>query len=195
QQGSGVLVVEALGYVVGEGLLHYGPLRVPTVGVPAREPRVDAQVLRPPQAVAADAAGVPQPGDTDAGAHREAGGARAQGLDVAHDLVPGDDGGTLGEQVALGQVQVGAAHPAGGHTDPDLARSRLGNLPLAQLERTAVDGSRTLDRPRLHARPMLGSGPWLPPAPEVASVRCPASICPHPGPTSSSWPTCGPRGP
>ncbi len=50
-----------------------------------------------------------------------------ESLDGADDLVPGDDTGRVRREVALGEVQVGAADAAHGDPDEDLARAGSGS--------------------------------------------------------------------
>jgi hypothetical protein len=61
----------------------------------------------------------------------------ADPVDDACDLVPGHDRIRDTGEVPLLGVGVAVANTAGLHPDPDLTRSRLRNLPLAELERTA----------------------------------------------------------
>ena len=98
--------------------------REPAVVVPAREARRDAEVLVAAPAVRAHAARVAQPRDADPLADREACRARTERVDRADDLVAGNDVGPARREVALGEVQVGAADAA--HVDPhaQLARAR-----------------------------------------------------------------------
>ena len=69
---------------------------------------------------------------------------RADRVDDADDLVAGHDVGPPGRQVALGEVQVGAAHAAHRDADPDLARAglRLGPLDERQRARRRSDPGR-----------------------------------------------------
>jgi hypothetical protein len=55
------------------------------------------------------------------------------------------------EEVAFGQVQVGAADATRRHSYSDLVADRLGNRALAELEGPVVDWGRMVDPPRLHA--------------------------------------------
>jgi hypothetical protein len=60
---------------------------------------------------------MPQPGDADPVTCPETIGAVAEPDNLADNLMPGNHAAAPGRQVTLGQVQVGAADPAG--TDPD----------------------------------------------------------------------------
>ena len=66
-------------------------LGVAAIGVPAREPGTDAEVLSAGPAPATDAAGVTEPRDPDPLAALEAPGARTQLVDDTHHLVAGHD--------------------------------------------------------------------------------------------------------
>ena len=88
--------------------------------------RLEAQVLVAPRAEPAAAARAAQPGDADPFAHGEPGGARSERGRRADDLVAGHDVAAVRRQVALGEVQVGAAHAAGGDPHAHLAGPGLG---------------------------------------------------------------------
>jgi hypothetical protein len=86
-----------------------------------------AEVLVAAPAEAAGLVGLVQPRHADAIAHGERRRARlaarrhhlctcAETDDLADDLVPGDDGRAMGRQLALDNVQVGAADAAGQNT-------------------------------------------------------------------------------
>jgi hypothetical protein len=150
EQRGGVFVVVGVGKPVRVGLGHHGPLRVAAVGVPPGEARVDAQVLGAAPAPSAAAASVPQPGDARPLADREPSAARAEGLDLADDLVARDGGRLARGQIALGQVEIGPAHAAGRDPDADLARAGLGDGPIDELARAAVHRAGRADHPRLH---------------------------------------------
>ena len=69
---------------------------------------------------------------------------------AATDLVPGDDRQSARREVPLTQLQIRAADPAGVHPEQHLARSRLGDPPLDQAQRTGRDRPRLLDNPCPH---------------------------------------------
>ena len=111
--------------VLGEAAVH----------VPAGEQRVLAEVLAAAAAEAAGLVGLVQPRHADAvargerrrarlAARRDELGARAERHDLADDLVAGHDGRAVRRQLALQDVQVGAAHAAGQHPQQHLARAR-----------------------------------------------------------------------
>ena len=81
---------------------------------------------------------------------RHAGAAGPEPVDHADDLVARRHAGTARCEVALGQVEVRAAHAAGPDTYPDLTRAGLGDGPLDAYQRPAVDGTRPVDHPGLH---------------------------------------------
>jgi len=106
----------------------------------AAGPRVTGELRRVAEvflgvlAVAAGAAGVPQPGNADPLARLEAGHALAQGIDPPDDLVAGNDRQWRLRQFAVDHVQIGAADATGQHPHADLARPRLRHRQLAQLQ-------------------------------------------------------------
>ena len=64
-----------------------------------------------------------QPRDADAITDAEfAAGVRAQRHDFGDHFVSGYDVGPVNRQVSLGNVQIGAAHAAGPHSDEELIR-------------------------------------------------------------------------
>ena len=84
-----------------------------------------AEVLEPTRAKPARLVGPAQPGHADALALAEPGGSRARPLDSAHDLVA-DHKRQLGIcELAINDVEVGAAHGTGGDPDQDFLRSWL----------------------------------------------------------------------
>src|SRR5690606_22187290 len=62
-------------------------------------------------------------------------------------------------EVALRQVQVGAAHPAGLHPHPDLTRTRYRFGTVDEAQRTVRDRSRLVDDPALHRVLLPSDGP------------------------------------
>ncbi len=108
--------------VLGEAAVH----------VPAGEERVLAEVLLPAPAEAAGLVGLVQPRHADAVAHGERRRSRlaarrdelrtgTERHDLADDLMAGNDGRAVRRQLALEDVQVGAADAAGQHPQEDLA--------------------------------------------------------------------------
>src|ERR1700682_2387242 len=93
-----------------------GEFGVATVGVPAGVARLRTQILMPPDTELAASAGVPKPCDTDPITDREIRiGIRTRCDDLADDLVSGCHPRLVDRQVALGDVEIGAAHTAGVH--------------------------------------------------------------------------------
>ena len=143
---------------------RHGVLGEAAVHVPAGEQRVLAEVLLPAPAEPAGLVGLVQPRHADAVAHgerrrarlaarRDVLGAGSERHDLADDLVAGDDGRAVRRQLALQDVQVGAAHAAGQHPQEDLARTRLGHRELDEPERRLLRGS---GRRQLHRAHGLG---------------------------------------
>jgi hypothetical protein len=110
---------------------------VAAVDLVAGEAGFVAQVLAAAGAVAAVAAGPPQPGHADALAWREAADALAQGRDAADDLVAGDHRQPRVGELAVDQVQIGAAHAAGLHPQQHLATAGARHRPALQAQRLA----------------------------------------------------------
>ena len=130
---------------------HQARLGVPAVDVPAGERRVQAQVLRATPAEPAPAVGAARARPLRPGprrANRAAPG--PERLDRADDLVAGGDVRPARRQVALGQVEVGAADAAAADPYPQLAGPRLRHRPVDQLQRTCLDRTGTVDDPRSH---------------------------------------------
>ena len=66
--------------------------------------------------------------------------AGSQRVDPAHDFVPGNDGvGDVG-QFAVDDMQIRAAHAAGGHLDADFTRPGDGIRPFLRPQRRAAGG-------------------------------------------------------
>jgi hypothetical protein len=86
------------------------------------------------------AARLAEPCDTDA--HARGGKTRAFGATSDHrsdDLVAGNNSRMARRQVALGDVEVGAANAAGLDTDENLTRSRFGVWKLDRAQRIGFD--------------------------------------------------------
>jgi hypothetical protein len=91
-----------------------GELGVSTIGIPAGVPGPRAQVLVASAAVLARPAGVSEPGDTYPIAHLEpVTGSRSQLDDLAYHLMSGNYSLAVYGKITLGDMQVGAANPAG----------------------------------------------------------------------------------
>jgi hypothetical protein len=137
EERRGRLVGENRGDGVRKVLAHQGLLRITAVLVPAGVTRGAAQVLVAAPAVGAGAAGEAQPGDPHALADREPRAARAERLDGAHHLVAGHERQPARRQVALDDVQIGAAHAAGRDPHAHLAGAGPRLVALARAERRA----------------------------------------------------------
>ncbi len=146
------------------------------VDVPAGEQRVLAEVLLAARAEPAGPVGLVQPRHADAVAGGERRRARLAARSdelragperhhLADDLVSGDDGRAVRRQLALQDVQVGAADAAGQHPQEDLARTRLGHRQLDEPERRLRRGSRRRQLHRAHGRRSAGRLPCPQPLP------------------------------
>jgi hypothetical protein len=156
QQGRCLDVPEGVGQPVRVALGNGGELGVPTVSVPTGERRVRAEVLLPPAAPAAAAAGAPQPRDADAVPRCEAGRALTERVDDPDDLVPRHGAATAWEQIAFGQVQVGPADAARRDPHPDLTGLRSGRLAGDRAQGVAVDRSGCVHDPGAHRSSVVG---------------------------------------
>ena len=114
----------------------------------AGEDRRVAQVLGALAAIGTDAAGGAEPRHADALAEREAADALADRRDAADDLVPRHDRQLGVLQLAIDDVQVGAADAAGGDLDQQLPRPRLRQRPFPQDQR----GPRAVEHHGAHDR-------------------------------------------
>ncbi len=155
------------GETVDEPGRRHRELGEAAVDVPAGEERVLAEVLLPARAEPAGLVGPVQPRHADAvargerrrarlAARRDGLGAGPERHDLADDLVAGDDGRAVRRQLALEDVQVGAADAAGQHPQQDLARTRLGHREPNEPERRLRRGS---GRRQLHRAHRLGGRP------------------------------------
>src|SRR5439155_4588234 len=104
--------------------------RISAVEVVTGEACSVAEVLAAARAVPARAVRPPEPRDAESPAV------------VGHpdDLMAGDERQLGMRQLAVDDVQIGAADPAGLHAQAYLARPRLGDGKVAQLERLALRG-------------------------------------------------------
>ena len=79
-----------------------------------------------------------------------AGRAEPTAVDHPDDLVTRNRARPVRLEIALGQVQVGAAHAARVDTHTDLVRTGLGIDALSEHQRSIVDRSGSPDPPRFH---------------------------------------------
>src|SRR3979490_1571999 len=128
-----------------------GEFGVPAVGVPAGVAGFGAEILLPTDAEFAVPTGVPQPRDADAIADRElVAGVLAHRGDLPDHLVAGEHPRHVHRQVALGDVQIGAAHAARVHGDKEFTRSRLRHLDGDAVQRMGGHRARSSNPPRAH---------------------------------------------
>ena len=123
-------------------LVGHDELRVAAVAVVAGEAGAIAEVLAAAQAVAAFATRPAEPGDADGVALGET---LARSDSAADDLVTRHERQPGVRQLAVDDVEVGAAHAAGRDGDEDLALRRLGigQLGLAERRARRVENHRT----------------------------------------------------
>ena len=112
-----------------------------TVAREAGEQRVVAEILAMRPAIGAMATSPAQPGHADP---------LSGASDAADDLVAGDDGERTME-LAVEDVEIGAADPAGGDLDQQLAGAGFRNRPLDHAQRRAGP----IELHRAHHAPQL----------------------------------------
>ena len=139
---------------VGDGVFG-----IAAVDLVAGEERVVAQILLAAAAIEAGAVGMSEPRHADAVVDGEAGDAGAKRRHVTHDLMTENERQLGLRQLAVEDVEIGAAHPASGDLDEDLLGSRLGNGQLGKSERLArpVEQHGLHDRRDGHVLPSLGA--------------------------------------
>ena len=118
----------------------------------AGEARVAAQILAPARAVLARAARVPEPRNADPIADVQMRHAVTYHVDEADDLMSGDDRDLNGRQVAVDDVEIGAADAARANADDHFAGQRNRNFAITQLERPAA---RRRQRHGFHRRKII----------------------------------------
>lgn len=157
--GGGTLLGQSIGVRRGD----HDPLREAAVGVPARVRRRGAEVLAPAAAPPALSAGAPQPRDADPVADGEPVRARPGRQDSADDLVAGAGAGPARGQVALGEVQVGAAHAARLDGHQQVVAGDVGHHSADRGQRTGRHRAGLGDDPGVHRRARAhGQGPTTP---------------------------------
>src|SRR5262249_53406350 len=137
EEGGGLEVGVARGEREAEARVGHRPLGVAAVDLVAGEARPVAEVLAAGAAVAADAAGPPEPGDPPPLADAEGFDALAQGVNRAHDLVAQDERQLGPVELAVHDVEIGPADGAGPDVEADLPRSGEGIGQLPEAERLA----------------------------------------------------------
>jgi hypothetical protein len=108
-----------------------------TVARVAREQRTIAKIFLTTPAIGAFAAGVTEPGNPDAVADLDGGYTGAKRLCPADDLMTGNDGIADAGQLAIHDMQISPAHPAGADRDAHGAGPGRRIVPLLKLERRA----------------------------------------------------------
>ena len=106
-------------------LVRGGQLGIAAVPSLPGEHRSRAEVLAAGEALLALPAGPGEPRHPDPVADLESGGIDTAFDDPADDLVTGDDGELRGRDLAVGEMQIRPAHPAGLDLDQDLPGPRL----------------------------------------------------------------------
>jgi hypothetical protein len=124
--------VERAGETIGEIFVDDGELSVPAVFVVTGELCIRAEVFVAGAAVPALSAGMAEPGDAGAVAGGESDGAGALRVDLADDLVSGDNMGALRWEFSLEDVEVGTADTARLDAERDLARTGDGGGDIGQ---------------------------------------------------------------
>ncbi len=105
----------------------HGVLGIAAVDLVAGEARMVAEIFGALAAIGACAVGIAEPRHADAHPRSEALDAVAQGLDAPDDLVPEHERKLRLRELAVEDMQVGAAHPARRDLDQDLVRARSGH--------------------------------------------------------------------
>ncbi len=137
--------------MVSERRRDRGEFGVSAVGVPPRVAGLRAQILVAAPAVSAYPAGVPQPRDADPVADVEL--TVGVGADVNHladHFVSGRHPVPVHREIALGDMQIGAAHSASTHGDQKLRPSGLRDRRADVFQRFGADRTRVSDLPRAH---------------------------------------------
>jgi DNA-binding MarR family transcriptional regulator len=121
---------------VAEAFVRHGVLRIAAVEPVTGEASTLAEVLAPGVAVPALPAGPTEPGHPHPLARSKALSPGPETLDDSHDLVTGDQRELRIRQLAVDDVEVGAAHAAGTHPQEHLAGAGIGEREVALGERT-----------------------------------------------------------
>ena len=150
EQRCGGEVVDRVGQSHGHIRSHRGELGKAAVAIPACERRLGAEVLAALETAPAVPARAGQPRHTRAVAGRPSRDAGAQGLDPADDLVAGHDRKPPRRQIALGDLQVGAANATGEHAQEQLTFDRFRSGNVAELEGAGPDRPRVAEDEGAH---------------------------------------------
>jgi hypothetical protein len=146
-----MFVVKSVIQRVRVRLVDEASVGVSPVAIPSGEHRVQTQVLLTSAAEIARAVRRSQPRNANAITDPEPAHSGTEGLDPAHDLVPRNHACSARWQVALGEVQVGAAYAATGNSEAKLSGSGFRTRALDTSERAFVDRTRLIDGPGPHA--------------------------------------------
>jgi hypothetical protein len=151
---------------VREALRHHRVVGEAAVGVIAAELGMLAEVLASALTRLAESTGVAQPRDAHTVAGLEAPCARAPALDSTDDLMARHDRWPDERELALDDVQIGAAHAARADADQDLAGFRRWRRSSFETKRSGLDGRRSGKDERPHLAPNRDAG-----GPKRPSVR------------------------
>jgi len=134
QQWRDVFVIEAFGQLVCEVLRNDGIFRISAIGVITRIARVAAKVLASSPAELAGAVHMPQPCDADPLPDPQARHTVADFIHSPDNLMTGNERHLVKGEIALDDVNIGAADRADAHFHPDLTRPdpRRVHFPLSQ---------------------------------------------------------------
>ena len=138
EKRRGLQIGESVRDREAEAMVGHSELGEAAVDVVTREARVVAEVLAAAGAVAALTVRPAQPGNADAVANGEALSAGPEPDHNPGDLVPQNERQLGLGQIAVDDVQVGAADAAGVDLDQDLLRPGNGFGDIDQLERLAL---------------------------------------------------------
>src|SRR5215211_281957 len=155
EQRRGLVVRVAVGDREAEALVGHGALRVAAVAVIARELGARAEILAAGEAVLALAARPAQPGHADPVAYREALRPVPRRQHAADDLMTGHERQLRSVELAVDDVQVGAADTAGVHVEQNGAGAGLGVGQVGRAQRLllAVEDHRAHDASVGHTAP------------------------------------------
>ena len=164
QQGRGVPIGERLGNWVGEVLMYGCVFGVTSVHMQTGELGVFTQILEIVAAEPASLIGEVKPWDADAVSKFEMSGVAAQGIDEAHDLVPGNDGQLGKVEVAFNGMEIGVADAAAGNADANLARRGIGDGKVHQAEGRLFDRTGLIEDHGPHAIILVADHRLCPPS-------------------------------
>ncbi len=151
QQRRQLTVAVAGWQMMGESRRDRGEFSVAAVAIPSGVAGMRAQVLVAASAVRAYAAGVPQPGYPDPVADAELLTCVSADLDdLADHLMAGCHLFPVHRKIALGDVQIGPAHPARTHRDQEFGRPGPRQRRADVFQRLGVHRTGPTHPPRAH---------------------------------------------